>query len=125
MMQCISPDRIGNFSFWRRRNAKKPPFYLCDADIVLEIAASDIIGLAFLCHESDRILRQLGGLANTYAVTSIYLSQSLKVEHTRTLFSFPCQVNEALLTCCSSIIFEQTIKNKNKTQLAMNTRGVK
>jgi hypothetical protein len=125
MMQRISPDRIGNVSFWCRQNAKHPPFYLCDSDIVVEIAASDIIGLAFVFHESDSILRQLDGLANTYVVTSIYLSQSLKVEHAKTFFSFPCQVNEALPTCCSSMIFEQITKIKNKIQLAMNTRSLK
>jgi hypothetical protein len=125
MMQRIGPDRIGNVPFWCRQNAKHPPFYLCDSDIVIEIAASDILGLGFVFHESDKILRQLDGMANTYIVTSIYLLQSMKVEHTRSFFSFPCQVNKPLPTCFSSMIFEQIIKIKKKIQLAMNTRSGK
>jgi len=125
MMQHVGPDRVGNVSFWCRRNAKHPPFYLCDSDIVIEIAASAIIGLAFVFHESDNVVRQLDGLANTYIVTSIYLSQSMKVEHTRSFCSFPSQVHEPLPTCFSSMIFEQILKIKNKIQLAMNTRSGK
>jgi hypothetical protein len=123
MMQHVGPDRVGNVSFWCRRNAKHPPFYLCDSDIVIEIAASAIIGLAFVFHESDNVVRQLDGLANTYIVTSIYLSQSMKVEHTRSFCSFPSQVHEPLPTCFSSITkmrclccsYNARIKRRNVT----------
>ncbi len=124
LVQHIGPERIGNVSFWRRRNAIHPPFYLCDSDIVVDITTSSIKGLAFVFHESDNVLRQLDGIANTFIVSSIYLSRAMMIRHSRTFFSFPCQQNLALPTCFSSMIFEQLLMIKNKLQLALNTRSM-
>jgi hypothetical protein len=125
LLRHIGPDRVGNISFWRRRNAKHPPFYLCDSDIVVEMHTGNVKGLAFMFHESDNVVRQLDGLANTYIVTSIYYSMLMKLEHKRSFFSFPCQVNEPLPLCAPSMIFEQVLKIKNKVQVALNTRSGK
>jgi hypothetical protein len=124
LVQHIGPERIGNLSFWRRRNAIHPPFYLCDSDIVVDITARSIKGLAFVFHESDNILRRLDGIANTFIVSSIYLSRAMMIRHNRTFFSFPCQRNLALPTCFASMIFEQVLMIKNKLQAALNTRSM-
>jgi hypothetical protein len=86
LLRHTGPDRVGNISFSRHRNAKHPPFYLCDSDIVVEIHTGNVKGLAFVFHESDNVVRQLDGLTNTYIVTSIYYSMLMKLEHKRSFF---------------------------------------
>jgi hypothetical protein len=114
LMQGIVPIRPDKISFWKQHNATRPPFYLCDSDIVVDIPASNVKGLAFVFHESDSVVHQLDGMANTFVVSSVFLSNSMIVRHTRSFFSFPCHHNFPLPTCCSSMIFEQMMRIKGK-----------
>jgi hypothetical protein len=124
LMYQISPVRLENVSFWKRHNSTRPPMYLCDSDVVVDILASNVKGLAFVFHESDPVVRQLDGMANTFVVSSVFNSQSMIVRHVRSFFSFPCHHNFPLPTCCSSMIFEQMMRIKGKMQLALNTRSM-
>jgi len=121
LLQQILPVRVDNVSFWKRCNATRPPLYLCDSDIVVDIAACNIIGLAFVFHESDAVVRQLDGMAITFIVSSMFMSREKIVRHGRSFFSFPCHHNFPLPTCCSSMIFEQIMRIRGKMQLALNT----
>jgi hypothetical protein len=118
-------DNIADVSFWPRRNSAKPPSYLCDSSIVVDVPVCQVCGLAFVFYEKDDIVRQLEGMKHTYCVSSYFDSDSLTIKHQRSFSSFPSTFHAVLPTCFPSMIFEQMLKIKYKMQLALNTRSGK
>ncbi len=76
LVQLVGPDRVTNISFWPRQNSLKHPIFLCDSDIVVETSVSTIIGLAFVFHVDESVVRQLDGIRDTYCISSLYFSQN-------------------------------------------------
>jgi hypothetical protein len=74
-VQQIDPLSYDNVSFWKGRISTHPPFYLCDSDITIDIAACNIKGLVFIFHDSENIVRQLNGMVNTFIKTYMFLSK--------------------------------------------------
>jgi hypothetical protein len=118
-------DNVGNFSFWLRRNSREPPMFLCDSDMQQNAPVSSIVGLAFVFHEKENVIRQLVGIQNTYCVSSIYLLDSKTISHCRSFFSFPSTHHAMLPSCFPSMVFEQLTRLHYKMQTALNTKAMR
>ncbi len=125
LVQLVGPDRVTNISFWPRRNSLKHPIFLCDSDIVVETSVSTIIGLAFVFHVDESVVRQLDGIRDTYCVSSLYFSQNHLIRHCRSFHSFPSSNLQFLPSCCPSMIFEQLMHVRNKVQQSLNTKAMR
>jgi hypothetical protein len=124
-------ERIGanhlppNISFWPKDNLH-PPFYLCDTDIVVnDVPTSNIVGLAFVFHDTNPCIRLITGMKNTYRVTScVWLSLNV-ITHGLTFVPFPSERFPAILkSCFPSMIFTQLVGIKRSLQRILNTRSL-
>ncbi len=86
---------------------------------------SAIIGLAFVFHSDDSVIRQLAGIRDTYCVSSVYDSRGKVICHCRSFHSFPSTHYPMLPSCCPSTIFWQLMRLCHKLQKALNTNAMK
>jgi hypothetical protein len=53
LVELAGHDRVNNVSFWPSRNSTTPPLFLCNSDIVMDIAIASIKGLASVFYEDE------------------------------------------------------------------------
>ncbi len=82
------------------------PQYLCDTDEVVSVPTTDVLGLAFVFHASDKVVDELHSVAHTYQVKSFPSSQ-----FTNLVFS-----------CFPSMVFYQMLGLKNAMHQLLNTQ---
>jgi hypothetical protein len=114
-----------NISFWPKDNPY-PPFYLCDTDLTLnDVPVGNILGLAFVFHDSSSIINEISGMKYTYRVTScVWFTQNL-ITHGTTFKTFPSERFPSLLmSCFPLIIFSQLLWLKQELQRLLNTRSL-
>ncbi len=112
---------LDEVSLWLT-NSTKPPYYLCDSNLCLDVAFTSIRGCAFVFFGMDPIVNQLRGMANTYLVTSFFDSLLRTVRHGRTFNSFPSVMYPHLFpTCHASDLFYKLLNLKQKIQEKLNT----
>jgi hypothetical protein len=124
-VQLIAGDSmVPNVAFWPLSSVTNP-HYLCDSDLVIEVAANAIIGLAFVFYFEDTKVRHIEGMMHTYIASSYFHSQALTITHTPSFVSFPSlHPQNGMLSCFPSMIFNQLLLVKEKIQLLLNTRSM-
>jgi len=124
-VELIAGDSmVPNVAFWPLSSVTNP-HYLCDSDLVIEVAANAIIGLAFVFYFEDTKVRHIEGMMHTYIASSYFHSQALTITHTQSFVSFPSlHPQNGMLSCFPSMIFNQLLLVKEKIQLLLNTRSM-
>ena len=79
LKQIVPQARVEDVSFWPHSN--KPPFFLCDTDLVADIRVEDILSIAFVFYEGDNMLQELHGIKDTDCILSCFYSRSLTIKH--------------------------------------------
>lgn len=116
-------DLLNEVSIWPTDTAR-PPYYLCDSDILTEVSFSSVFGYAFVFYDTDTIVQQLYGMANTYLVTSYFRSSDMTIINGKTFKSFPSEYFPNLLPICHPLdLFNKILNLKRKIQERLNTRG--
>jgi hypothetical protein len=127
----FSSEQLGNIvgnmrndlSFWPHQGHCTLSF-VCDSNIVVEVAHSAVVGLAFVFHLTDPLVRQVRGMANVFVVSSFLNTHTMTLWHCQSFSSFPSTSPHRILpTCFPSTIFNQLIAMKSSMQSALNTRG--
>jgi len=99
------------------------PRYLCDTDVVLNLAADLVVGLAFVFYDMDEWLSQLVGVTNTYCMSSHFSAENNMVIHQCTFKPFlSSQFSDILPSCFPSMLFNQILSIKDTIHRAVNTR---
>jgi hypothetical protein len=112
-----------NVSFWPVRQQPYPPHYLCDTDEVVSVPTTDVLGLAFVFHASDKVVDELHGVAHTYQVSSCVWFTHGIIQHQKTFESFPSsQFTNLVFSCFPSTVFYQMLGLKNAVHRLLNTR---